>query len=185
MAASRVGHKNRGQCASSLIDDTACSILIPSILFPFYGKISLPSTPRAPPTPARVYHLYCIPISFLQPLFQYGQCCYEVPVGRKTGEQESNRNEVKKETPVYFQICILCASPSYLWRNGGFIRTIQNLLTCSLREILPEMLIQHLSSGPPCLQHSTSSWHLLSDHFPPCMRILIYSMQTGIPIPPP
>jgi len=105
MAACQVGpeRKEKSVYTSSLIGSTACSISILRIPFPLYGKILLPLIPcmlilLALPTLIRLYHLYCIPKSFFQQLFQCGLCCYEAPIGGKTGEHERDKNEVKKET---------------------------------------------------------------------------------------
>ena len=68
----------------------------------------------------------------------------------------------------------------------GLYRQYKDLSSTSpLLEILPEELIQQWSSGPLCSPHFTSSYPLLSDHFWPCMRILIYSMKIGYTHPSP
>ena len=106
-------------------------------------------------------------------------CCYEGLIAERQANWRREESEVKEETVVYFSDSYLACLSFYLWL---YRRSIQEIQRAS-----PKVLTfgnpfgdAYRTWNPRPLQapHSDASCALPSEHYRPCMRILIYSIQT-------
>lgn len=126
------------------------------------------------------YHFIRVPLWFTEKVLLWGA---NPRKDRWVAEGETGKSGRKR---LYIlRICIFLAYLAIYGETEGLYRQYKELPPTPLPPTTPRGRTPNKRSpGPVHTHHSDSSSALLSDHFPPSIRILLIVYMPGMPVPP-